>query len=94
MRFIDDWNEEPDGYLVRFTAKECHSGEGAAPDHRVDVDRSGADGRAIRRARSSDLVGVQLGHHGARHVFRHVRHLDGVLRLLRAHQTGLARLVS
>lgn len=69
--------------------KGGHSGPSRAEDHNPDVDRPNPDGRAIRSTGPSDVVGVQLGHYGARYLFRDVRHFHSVLRLLRPHETGL-----
>lgn len=48
----------------------------------------GLHGHTIWHSGTADLVGVLMGHHGARHVFYHLRHCHGYVCLLRADTSG------
>ena len=65
--------------------EEAAGAEVAVPVQPVDVGRTGVHGAAARLPGQTHLVGILLGHHGACHLLRHLRHLHACLRLLHRH---------
>lgn len=78
---------------VAFLAKEIVGKKGGVSDVVIYVVRPGHDVGAVRHFGAAHVVGILVGHYGAGHVLRHVRHGDGYFRVFRGDQTGERRVV-
>ena len=74
-------------YFLRLGAKSGGR-QSTEASSRVAVGGSGRNGTAVRHPGSSDVVGILVGHHGARHIFRDVRYEHGHVRVLRLDEAG------
>lgn len=77
-------------FLSVILAEGGASGEGGEEGTQDEVCGAWSDGGTVRVPGTADLVGILMGYHGAGHLFRYLRHIYGDIRLLCAHQSGIA----